>query len=271
MWSKRSTKPTHGQTWCIAVDTSRYARGCIPNTSCSWWVVFPWQCACAQHQWASFFWIWIDFIAKRILKTFNLLSCRFHAQIFSTGLWSFTSYSVPVFLGASGLFLAPAEARNSQMFLSQLNLPEVSCACAGDQTWTCTVFVTGQSRHASGDHINSAPLVYPASPRAWKAISAPVGVPTCISCSVCVPFPGSLYENITSLLWGVCVGHQDSLFHGCYSILFHYLSDTPAPWFIQSETDVYPSISFSVFPPGSNIRRSKNVSQGNLRHFRARR
>lgn len=101
----------------------------------------------------------------------------------------------------------------------------------------------------------------------WKLFQRPSAY-RCISSSICVPFPCSLHENITSLLWGVCVRHQDSLFHGCYSVLFHYLSDTPTPRFIQSETEMHPSLCSSVFPPGSNIRRSKNVSQGNLRHFR---
>lgn len=140
------------------------------------------------------------------------------------------------------LFLAPVDG---------------SCACAGDQTRTHTVFIAARSRFACGDRTNWTP----APPRALEAVSGHLrALPPAFTSSSSVLCPP--HENTSSLLWGVCARRQDSLFHGCYSGLFHYLSDTPTTRFIQSETEMYPSLRSSVFPPGSNIRRSRKVSQG---------
>lgn len=152
-----------------------------------------------------------------------------------------------MFLGSSGLFLAPVEARHS------------------------LILVPAELAHEHAHFLwplSPDPLLGTISTGRFQRLSAyGRGIPPAFASS----FPWSPYENVTSLLWGVCVRRQDSLFHGCYSGLFHYLSDTPTPRFIQSETEMHPFLGSSVFPPASNIRRAPNVSQGNLWHFRTRR
>lgn len=190
----------------------------------------------------------LTFIAKLILKVLIPHSDLFHQR-------SFTLCLGFVFLGASGLFLAAVEAWTSPIFLPQLTLLGVSCACGGDRT----VFVTGQSWYASGDILSSTSFLHPVSAHqrvffpAFASPSLVLWIKTLHLCcgvfvwDIRIPF----FMAVTQLCFIICVTHRHT---GSFKVKLKCIRPSVPLCFHLVRTSEGP----------------KNVSQGSLRHVRMR-